>query len=63
MRKFVCALALAAAHGLPALRSRVEKEASIEKVVGRRAPLFGGFIDEDECPCKFKSKIVDVDKP
>ena len=30
MRKVVCALALAAANGLPALRSRVEKEASIE---------------------------------
>jgi hypothetical protein len=26
MRKIACALALAAAHGLPALRSRVEKD-------------------------------------
>ena len=51
MRKFVCALALATASGLPALRSRVEKEASLETHVGRRAPLFG-IIDGDELPGK-----------
>ena len=67
MRKFVCALALAAANGLPALRSRAETE--IETHVGRRAPLFG-IIDGDElpcstydskCPCKIEKKTINID--
>ena len=54
MRKFACALALAAAHGLPAVRSRVEECADTKDWKASAYKCGGGKTVGPKCETKPK---------